>query len=243
MIWENYLIKQKDTAVKLGISKEGVGHTINLLGFRKVLSRWVHENWLVRWKVKEILGRFEEKGDVISVVGSDVWWSLGPSLWCWEQTTVYGILPQRITSPKEIQNQSLWWKSQVDCILELWRCYAYWLPRKRCYSKLRTLHWNLKNLQKRIMRKGAETDDVLLQQDTARPLTNAATCDTIAHMGFLMLLHPAKSPDLIPSNFHLFPKQKEISGAKTSILMKKSSLLLFSGGRKGLVLGWNSKTC
>ena len=59
------------------------------------------------------------------------------------------------------------------------------------------------------MRKGAETDDVLLQQDTARPLTNAATCDTIAHMGVLMLLHPANSPDLIPSNFHLFPKQKE----------------------------------
>jgi len=63
----------------------------------------------------------------------------------------------------------------------------------------------LKNLQKRIMRKGAETDDILLQQDNARPLTNAATCDAIAHLWFIMLPHPANSPDLIPSNFHLFP--------------------------------------
>jgi len=66
-----------------------------------------------------------------------------------------------------------------------------------------------KNLQKCIMRKGAETDDCLLQQDNARSLTNAATCDAIAHLGFMMLPHPANSPDLIPSNFHLFPKQKE----------------------------------
>jgi hypothetical protein len=66
----------------------------------------------------------------------------------------------------------------------------------------------LKNLKKRIMRKGAETDDVLLLQDNARPLTNAATCDAVAHLGFVMLPHPANSPNLIPSNLHLFPKQK-----------------------------------
>jgi len=36
MIQENHLIKQKDIALKLGISKEGVGHIINLLGFQNV---------------------------------------------------------------------------------------------------------------------------------------------------------------------------------------------------------------
>ena len=40
MIWENHQIKQKDIAIKLGISKEGVGHVINLLGFQKVHARW-----------------------------------------------------------------------------------------------------------------------------------------------------------------------------------------------------------
>lgn len=39
-IWENGQIKQKDTAFKLGISKERVGHIVNLLGFQKVSAMW-----------------------------------------------------------------------------------------------------------------------------------------------------------------------------------------------------------
>jgi hypothetical protein len=40
MIGENCQIKQKITALKLGISKERVDHIINLLGFQKVCDRW-----------------------------------------------------------------------------------------------------------------------------------------------------------------------------------------------------------
>jgi histone-lysine N-methyltransferase SETMAR len=59
------------------------------------------------------------------------------------------------------------------------------------------------------MRRGAETDDTLLHKDNVKPHTNAATCDAIARLWFMVLPHPAYSPDLIPSNFHPFPKQKE----------------------------------
>jgi len=52
-------------------------------------------------------------------------------------------------------------------------------------------------------------DDVLLQQDGVRPHTIAATTDAIAHLGFTVLPHPACSPDLAPSDFHLFPNLKE----------------------------------
>jgi len=41
MIRESHLIKQKDIAPKFGISKEGVGHIINLLGFQNFYVRWV----------------------------------------------------------------------------------------------------------------------------------------------------------------------------------------------------------
>ena len=70
------------------------------------------------------------------------WWNLGTSLCSWEQKTVYGILPQRIISAQELQNQKPCWKRHIDCILRLWRCCAHWLPGKRCYSELRTLQWN-----------------------------------------------------------------------------------------------------
>ena len=41
LIRGNRRIKQNETAVALGISKERVGHIIGVLGFRKVCARWV----------------------------------------------------------------------------------------------------------------------------------------------------------------------------------------------------------
>ena len=156
------------------------------------------------------------------------WWNLGTSLCSWEQKTVYGILPQRIISAQELQNQKPCWKSHIDCILRLWRCCAHWLPGKRCYSELRTLQWNPyyikereKKKKKSIMRKEAETDDILLQHGNARPHTSAVTTDTIANFGFTVLPHQAYSPDLTPDNFHLFPKHRWTTpGSITSVLMK-----------------------
>ena len=45
--------------------------------------------------------------------------------------------------------------------------------------------------------------------DKSRPHTSAATRDAIQHLKFSVLLHPPYSPDLAPSNFHLFPNLKE----------------------------------
>jgi hypothetical protein len=46
----------------------------------------------------------------------------------------------------------------------------------------------------------------LLQQDKASPHKSPTTSDTIASLGFTVLPHPAYSPDLAPSDSHLFPK-------------------------------------
>jgi len=45
-IWKNHQIKQKDIALKLGISKERVDHIIRLFGFRNFVPGGYHENWL-----------------------------------------------------------------------------------------------------------------------------------------------------------------------------------------------------
>jgi hypothetical protein len=63
--------------------------------------------------------------------------------------------------------------------------------------------------QEHITRKGAEIDDILLEQDSARPCTSAATTDAIACLEFTLLPYPAYSLYLAPTNFHLFPKLKE----------------------------------
>lgn len=67
----------------------------------------------------------------------------------------------------------------------------------------------LKTHKECIVRKGAEIDDDLLQQDNSWPHKSAATIDAIAHLGFTVLLHPGYSQGLAASDFHLFYKQKK----------------------------------
>ena len=45
--------------------------------------------------------------------------------------------------------------------------------------------------------------------DNARPHTAAHTMDTICALKFEVLKHPPYSPDLAPSDFHLFGPMKE----------------------------------
>ena len=63
-------------------------------------------------------------------------------------------------------------------------------------------------LKRRIERTGIR-NETLLQHDNARPHTSAATRDEIQRLDVLALPHSPYSPDLAPSDFHLFPKIKE----------------------------------
>jgi len=60
-------------------------------------------------------------------------------------------------------------------------------------------------LKRRIKRVG-KRNETLLQHDNTRPHTSAAKRDAIEWLEFSVLLHPPYSPDLAPSDFHLFPK-------------------------------------
>ena len=50
---------------------------------------------------------------------------------------------------------------------------------------------------------------VLLQHDKARPHTSLKTREVISAFGWTKILHPPYSPDLAPSDFHLFEPLKE----------------------------------
>jgi transposase len=49
----------------------------------------------------------------------------------------------------------------------------------------------------------------LLLHDNARPHSAAATVNLLNSWGWEILSHPTYSPDLVPSDFHLFPKMKK----------------------------------
>ena len=51
--------------------------------------------------------------------------------------------------------------------------------------------------------------NVLLQHDNARPHTSIRTMEAITSFGWTVIPHPPYSPDLAPSDYHLFGPMKE----------------------------------
>ena len=69
----------------------------------------------------------------------------------------------------------------------------------------------------RQKRRGLLSAGVLLLHDNARPHTAATTVETIQRLGFEQLLHPPYSPDLAPSDYHIFgPMKDALRGRKFS---------------------------
>jgi transposase len=58
------------------------------------------------------------------------------------------------------------------------------------------------------------TRGVVLLHDNACPHTAAITTQLLDECGWEVFRHPPYSPDLAPSDFHLFPKLKEFLGEK-----------------------------
>ena len=69
----------------------------------------------------------------------------------------------------------------------------------------------LKRLKHALRRKcsGLQDDQILLQHDNARPHAALRTQEAIHKLGWTVLPHPSYSPDLAPSDYHLFGKLKE----------------------------------
>ena len=66
----------------------------------------------------------------------------------------------------------------------------------------------IKNLWRRVCQDRRSTSPILMLHDNARPHTAPATIDALVTLKFEVLTHPPYSPDLAPSDFHIFPHLK-----------------------------------
>jgi hypothetical protein len=63
-------------------------------------------------------------------------------------------------------------------------------------------------------RRGRLSEGILLLHDNARPNTAACTLETVRKLKWEVMEHPGHSPDLAPSDFHLFGPLKEVLGGR-----------------------------
>jgi hypothetical protein len=80
------------------------------------------------------------------------------------------------------------------------------------YSKL--LKDQVKSAFRSKRRGVSQSKSVCLLHDNPRPHTAAVTTGTQEEMHWEVLQHPACSPDLVPSDFHLFGPLKGALGGK-----------------------------
>ena len=112
-----------------------------------------------------------------------------------------------ITSEEKIQESTFCEKSDAHNFLGLTRVILeHYLERDTTvnsvgYSEM--LNTELKPAI-RTKRQGLLSSGVLLLHDNARPYTAIHTIQTLVKLGFTVLEHPAYSPDLAPSDYHLF---------------------------------------
>ena len=67
----------------------------------------------------------------------------------------------------------------------------------------------------RSKRSGLLSKGIVLQHDNARAHTANVTSSTITKLGWEVLVHPPYSPDLAPSDYHLFgPLKDHLGGIK-----------------------------
>ena len=66
-------------------------------------------------------------------------------------------------------------------------------------------------------KKSLTSKGVFFHQDSAKPLIAKKTLELIENLGWAVVSHPPYSPDLVPSDYHLFGLQKNyLCGTKFS---------------------------
>jgi histone-lysine N-methyltransferase SETMAR len=219
LIRENRRISVEDLSSELDVSI-GSAHKIvtDVLKYHKLCARWVPRMLTDEHKMNRVqtsttfLARYNDEGEdfLARIVTGDETW-----VHHYEPESKRQSLEWRHTfspSKKKFKSQpssgkvlfTLFWDMNGP-IVEHYQKKGETVNSAR-YSTL--LEDELKPAI-RSRRRGLLSRGVLLLHDNARPHTAAATLDTIRRLRFQILQHPPYSPDLAPSDYHVFGPMKD----------------------------------
>jgi histone-lysine N-methyltransferase SETMAR len=208
IVAENRHSSSRSIAEELGIDKKTVLNHLKKAGFIKKLDVWVpHElsekNLLDRISICEsLLKRNEIDPFLKRIVTGDEKWITYDNVkrqrsWSDGSKAAQSVAKPGLTARKVLL--CVWWDWQGIIYYELLP-YGQTLNSELYCDQLDRLNAAIEQKRPALFnRKG-----IMFQQDNARPHTSLVTRQKLQQLTWEVLLHPPYSPDLAPSDYHLF---------------------------------------
>lgn len=192
------------------------------LNFKKLCSRWVPKLLTEDHKKQRLdsaltfLTRYDEEGDdMLSqiVTGDETWVShITPESKQQSMEWRHTFSPVKVKAKQTLSQRkimaSVFWDRHGVLLVDFVERGTTINAEAYC-STLTKLRRAIQNKRRGMLTKG-----ILLLHDNARPHTAVRTQELISSFGWNVLDHPPYSPDLAPSDFHLFRHLKEHLGGK-----------------------------
>uniref|UniRef100_W6NEW6 Transposase domain containing protein n=1 Tax=Haemonchus contortus TaxID=6289 RepID=W6NEW6_HAECO len=199
----------RELSTILGCSHSTIENFLHVHGYRKVLSRWIPHRLTDAQKqarvniCESLLFQPNRKDFLADLVTGDESWILYDYR---KRTTVWlprGVEPPTQPKPNPHQRKhllSVWWDMRGVVYYEL-------LAAGRTVTASIYID-QLQHLADAIREKRPRRSKVYLQHDNARLHVASETRQKIAELGWHPVAHPPYSPDLAPSDYHLFQPLK-----------------------------------
>ncbi|KAJ4445799.1 hypothetical protein ANN_12484, partial [Periplaneta americana] len=204
------------------ISRSLLGEIVSQhLGYHKICARWVPRQLSDQHKTQRMasaltfLMRYHTDGDAFLdqiVTGDETWVSHNTP-----ETKRQSHQWHHPSSPKKPRKFKQTLSTQKVMATIFWDCKGVllldFMPKgtminaNRYYETLRKLRRAIQNKRRGMLLRG-----VVLLHDNAHPHTAASTRELLDQFGWEIFDHPPYSPDLAPSDFHLFTKLKDFLG-------------------------------
>jgi len=218
MIREDRQITVSEVAAHLNISYRSAYAILHDdLGYGKVCAWWVPKEFTVVHKrqhmevATQFIRRYEEDPSILerTVIGDKTW-----IYHCHPESKRQSMEWRHPSSPaqKKFKRQPSTKKVMLTLFWDMYGpILVYFQVHGQTVNSTNYCEMLRNELKPAICKKrrGMLSKKVILHHDNARPHTAAATVETVQQMGFELLQHHPYSPDLAPSDYHIFGPLKE----------------------------------
>lgn len=200
---------QDELAEQLQVAQATVSRRLKRMGLTQRLSRWVPHELNDRQQERRLatcsalLARHERKSFLHRIVTSDEKWIYYENPARQKSWGLPGEAPKQTPRPNRFGKKTMlcvWWDQVGVIYFELLKP-GETVDTSRYQRQLRSLLAALDEVRPEWREKH---NKLIVQHDNAPAHTGSAVKNTIKEIGWEILPHPPYSPDLAPSDYHLF---------------------------------------